>query len=291
MKKHTLQKRRARRARRARRVHRIRPNEEVHVNVDELLGERLLAPVGQPLRVAVYARLADGIRGGVFPLGGMLPRETELAETLGISRTPVREALMLLEEDGLIVTRRGVGRFVAEVIPHVGLEIFQPFEQVFATPGTTIAVQPREMRMEPTTDFISRHLALDPAANIWFRECLLVNGDEPIAIVQEHLPAGKYLNDLAPKVSAVLASVAAEPATLLTAIQRECGPIFTADACEITANVAGRSRGGYLKVKASDPVLVLTQTAKIAGTPAYLAKCIVSSATGSLITTQTNPVA
>ena len=56
--------------------------------------------VGQPLRVSVYTRLAEGIRRGVFALGEMLPRETELSMMLGVSRPPVREALMLLEETG-----------------------------------------------------------------------------------------------------------------------------------------------------------------------------------------------
>ncbi len=49
-----------------------------------------------------YRRLLDEIRGGALGPGARL-RETELADRLGISRTPVREAIRQLETDGLVV--------------------------------------------------------------------------------------------------------------------------------------------------------------------------------------------
>jgi len=55
-------------------------------------------PQGQ----GAYRRLLDEIRDGALSPGARL-RETELAERLGISRTPVREAIRQLEADGLVV--------------------------------------------------------------------------------------------------------------------------------------------------------------------------------------------
>ncbi|WGV17356.1 GntR family transcriptional regulator [Fuscovulum ytuae] len=54
-------------------------------------------PQGQ----GAYRRLLEEIRMGTLPPGARL-RETELAERLGISRTPVREAIRQLEADGLV---------------------------------------------------------------------------------------------------------------------------------------------------------------------------------------------
>lgn len=51
---------------------------------------------------AAYRRLLDDIRNGALSPGARL-RETDLAERLGISRTPVREAIRQLEADGLVV--------------------------------------------------------------------------------------------------------------------------------------------------------------------------------------------
>ncbi len=57
---------------------------------------------------SAYARLVDEIRSGRFPPGARL-RETELAARLGISRTPVREAIRRMEAEGLVehVPRQG----------------------------------------------------------------------------------------------------------------------------------------------------------------------------------------
>jgi DNA-binding GntR family transcriptional regulator len=49
-----------------------------------------------------YRRLLDDIRTGTLAPGVRL-RETDLADRLGISRTPVREAIRQLEADGLVV--------------------------------------------------------------------------------------------------------------------------------------------------------------------------------------------
>ncbi len=64
--------------------------------------------------LGVYERLRRAIMD--FELGpGARVTETELAETFGISRTPVREALHRLETEGLISIRSKQGCFVRSV--------------------------------------------------------------------------------------------------------------------------------------------------------------------------------
>jgi GntR family transcriptional regulator len=61
---------------------------------------------------AVQEELRQAIFSGTYSPGSQLPTEAELGEMLGASRTVVREALRILEEDGLIFRRHGVGTFV-----------------------------------------------------------------------------------------------------------------------------------------------------------------------------------
>jgi Transcriptional regulators len=56
--------------------------------------------------------LRQAITGGTFLPGSQLPTEAELCEMLGVSRTVVREALRVLEDDGLVARRHGIGTFV-----------------------------------------------------------------------------------------------------------------------------------------------------------------------------------
>jgi GntR family transcriptional repressor for pyruvate dehydrogenase complex len=62
----------------------------------------------------VMARLSADIRGGRLAPGTRLPTEQMLTAELGVSRTVVREAVAALRADGLIVTRRGSGAYVAD---------------------------------------------------------------------------------------------------------------------------------------------------------------------------------
>lgn len=61
-----------------------------------------LAPSGSPLlRDVAYERIKDAIRHGALQPGVLLS-ETRLSQLLGISRTPVREALQSLAQEGLV---------------------------------------------------------------------------------------------------------------------------------------------------------------------------------------------
>jgi DNA-binding GntR family transcriptional regulator len=64
------------------------------------------------LRDDVYVRLRDAIVDGTLEPGEQL-RDGELATWLGVSRTPVREALLRLQQAGLVVARPGRSTSVA----------------------------------------------------------------------------------------------------------------------------------------------------------------------------------
>lgn len=53
-----------------------------------------------------YDRIRSAILGGEFPPGGRLS-QVKIADRLGLSRTPVREALRLIEKEGLVKSERG----------------------------------------------------------------------------------------------------------------------------------------------------------------------------------------
>lgn len=58
-------------------------------------------------------QISDIILSGNFAPEEKLPSEQELSKQLNVSRSSVREALRVLEADGLIEVRRGAGIFVA----------------------------------------------------------------------------------------------------------------------------------------------------------------------------------
>ncbi len=70
----------------------------------------------QSLRERIVARLrAAIIAGDLAPKTRLM--EPELAKRLGVSRTPLREAIRHLEAEGLLTTIPRIGTFVSEVSP------------------------------------------------------------------------------------------------------------------------------------------------------------------------------
>lgn len=64
----------------------------------------------------VYNKILQMIQEGMYPEGSKLISEPVLAEQMNVSRSTLRQALALLQEDGIIEARRGVGNFVRKTI-------------------------------------------------------------------------------------------------------------------------------------------------------------------------------
>src|SRR5690554_1273687 len=62
----------------------------------------------------IAGQIYQEVVAGNLKAGDRLPTESELAETFGVSRTVVREAIAQLRHEGLVETRRGVGAFITE---------------------------------------------------------------------------------------------------------------------------------------------------------------------------------
>ncbi len=79
--------------------------------------ETLLA-ASQPRYAALAALLARAIADGHFPVGTLLPSESELASRHGVSRPTVREALRRLRDMRLVDVEHGIGtRVLAQAPP------------------------------------------------------------------------------------------------------------------------------------------------------------------------------
>lgn len=68
----------------------------------------------RPLREIVYEELKNQILTGEIPPGTRM-MEVELAEVLGVSRTPVREAIRKLEKEGLVKIEPRRGAYASEL--------------------------------------------------------------------------------------------------------------------------------------------------------------------------------
>ncbi|HEY8828906.1 MAG TPA: GntR family transcriptional regulator [Jatrophihabitantaceae bacterium] len=146
-------------------------------NVEALWARTLFSPV--PARNAfevTVERLAQSIRLGVVVDGEQLPPERELAETFGVSRVTLREAIKALRDVGLVESRRGRGGGTFIVSPKVQRP--RPPDQISRSLGHSLddalalrrVVEPGAAALAATrtltaADRASLHRYLDEATN------------------------------------------------------------------------------------------------------------------------------
>ena len=117
--------------------------------------------------VPLYTRLLQLILDGTFPPGSLVS-QSELAETLGVSRTPLREAIRMLQHEGMIE---------AELNQRLRLPVFVPqtVEVLYAT-----RIMQEALGVQLTISHLSSHLlaAIETALQ-----------DMEAAVLQNDLPA------------------------------------------------------------------------------------------------------
>ncbi|WP_427133460.1 GntR family transcriptional regulator [Pseudarthrobacter sp. S9] len=252
----------------------------MHEDAVRFLSQPIAAQAGSPLRVAVYSRIAEAIRNNLLQPGSMLPTETELGTGMLVSRTVVREALMLLEEDGLIRARRGVGRFVSDTLPRIGIERIRPFEEVLGGPGQQVEIKRVQVVRQPASEFAAPGVGIAPGEDCWLWESVLIRDGEPVAHLQENISALPV--SFGGRAAAPLEINDDGGTTLLAALNKAGGRVLGPGECQISLSQVGPSRAKLLDLRAPDPVLVLTQYVRHANRPLYLAKCLIAARAGHL---------
>ena len=123
--------------------------------------------------VTVYNELFKMINEGTYPEGSRLPSEPELSKSLGISRTTLRQALALLQDDGLIKNIRGKGNFIikSHSDKSIGLETIG--HPVYKCSSDAIDEVKMQMHIEPSTDYINQALGRKTAVAVvidrWYK--------------------------------------------------------------------------------------------------------------------------
>jgi DNA-binding GntR family transcriptional regulator len=109
------------------------------------------------LRETIEERIATGEY-----LPGMRLDETELAEEFGVSRTPIREALIQLDSEGLVEMRPRRGAIVVEVSAQRLCEMFEVMAELEAMCARLAA---RRITPEEEAELLAAHQASKETVN------------------------------------------------------------------------------------------------------------------------------
>ena len=98
------------------------------------------------LRQEVVDEIRQRILTGDFQAGERI-KENEMAQQLGVSRGPVREALRQLEQEGLIYPVKGKGNFIADSqeVRKASIESYKREMKSLIQKGKAIGVEEEEL--------------------------------------------------------------------------------------------------------------------------------------------------
>jgi GntR family transcriptional regulator len=125
------------------------------------------------------------VNDGHLRAGDRLPTEADLASTYSVSRGTVREALKLLEQDGLVDVFHGKGRFVSAL---QGLGVVRPitrFESVtemLAARGVSATTTVLDARIVRAQKEEAEQLGVEPGHEVVELRRARSVGDEPIVL-------------------------------------------------------------------------------------------------------------
>lgn len=111
-----------------------------------------------------HAQLIREMKTGIWSTAAQLPRESELATMMGISRTQLRDILAVLECEGFITRRHGVGtlinRHVLQLPVRIDMEL--EFMDMIHAGGHTPSVAFVQTEQSPATAEEAELLKLQP---------------------------------------------------------------------------------------------------------------------------------
>jgi GntR family transcriptional regulator len=154
-----------------------------------------LKPGHRTLTSATADVLREAIQKGQFPPGSQLPPELELIETLGVSRATLREALRVLEEQGFIVRKRGLGTYVREQSIVKDLSINFGISDMITAAGFTPGTREMVIRRDKASGPIASELRLEDGDDLVRVERVRTANDRPVVwssdIISEALLGGQ----------------------------------------------------------------------------------------------------
>ncbi|WP_084020355.1 GntR family transcriptional regulator [Mycobacterium avium] len=210
--------------------------------------------------VPASTQLAEALKAAIvkqrLPRGARLPTERELVDRTRVSRVTVRAAVGLLERQGWLVRRQGLGTFVANPVKQELGPGVRTITEVLAASGITPNVDVLSHRVEDAPQRIAETLHLTKVLCVHRR----FHGEQPLAPMVAYLPLGlgKAVEPLLTSATDTQTARAME-STYTMWERRLDTPIARAN-YEIHAAGASVEVAGALNLPLGSPVLVLERT-------------------------------
>jgi GntR family transcriptional regulator len=223
--------------------------------------DNYIAPVRAPRRLVaeVISNLRRAIQDGAFSSAGELPTEPELAKQLGVSRGTLRQAMGILEQEGLLSRRQGLGTFIVQHTARLrnvlnnNYGVTDLIRDTGGKPGTARL----DVSRSTAQGLIAEKLGVSEGEPLVVIERVRTDDQVPVAFTVDFLPVG-HLESRNLRVEDL--EQALRDRGSLYAYLREVGLVVDGAVADLKAMIADRRLATALQLKVGAPVLLLGQT-------------------------------
>jgi len=143
-----------------------------------------------PLPIIVKSKIEKVIKDRNLTPGSKLPTETDLANMIGVSRATLREAFRLLQEEGVIVSRHGMGTFVRskDSLVRNPLEINYGVTEIIESMGLRAGTVKVEVQRTEANVSVSEKLKIDAGSSIVVIQRVRTANEKPVVYTIDIIP-------------------------------------------------------------------------------------------------------
>ena len=145
-----------------------------------------------PLYIQIAEGLISQIESGELAPGDQLPPERELSEKLGVNRMTLRRALRVLEAQGLVVRKHGVGTFVAAPKIERQMDTVFRFTLGMQKRGFTPEARMISVKRSLMEAGLAKELGVPPSSPIYRILRLRTINQEPVLLEDYTIPTVRF---------------------------------------------------------------------------------------------------
>jgi GntR family transcriptional regulator len=208
----------------------------------------------QSLSAQAQRYLLRLIEDGTYQPGEQLPSQSDLAVQLGISRPTLREALLNLEQEGIIFRKHGVGTFVTTGYDRrleSGLERLESILELAARQGMELGFTALQAEEIPAGPEASKRFQIATGSPLTRVSRRIVVGEKPVAYMIDIVPAA---------ILPVTALSETFNGSVLDTLRRRQGVRVARAVADIEALNAGAFLVDKLQVKRGTAILLMEES-------------------------------
>lgn len=140
-----------------------------------------------PSYILVYEKIKGSILNDTYPIGSLVPRESDLCDIFEVSRTTIRKAMARLEQEGFVHIQQGSGTEVLDYRTTQKLNHVTSFTETLEAKGYTVSARSMHIDFFVPPSYILDDLRLPADSQVVRIQRIQLANGKPIAIITNYI--------------------------------------------------------------------------------------------------------